>query len=166
MAMTLFGDVYLSNQEYAKKLILAGMNQPTYRVEVDYINFKRRGIGLSYFCDGTRVSSGLFTEPGIYVLYDDYPEKDNCLYTGRSDNSVENRVRRFMKGLCDCLRHDETHSGGTKARHHGISFRKIHFKFLPLRDFPDRHVCNVDDRYMDEYVAPLLNARFNTKVKK
>jgi len=164
--MTLFGDVYLSNQDYAKKLILAGMNRPTYRIEVDYIDFKTSGIGLSYFCDGNRVSSGIFTEPGIYVLFEEYPASDNCLYTGRSDNSVENRVRRFMKGLCDCLRHDETHSAGTKARHHGISFKKIHFKFLALKDFPDKHGNNIDDLYMDEYVAPLVNARFNKKIKK
>ena len=165
MATTIFGEHYISNQEYAKKLILAGLKQPTYRIEVDYIDFKVRGIGLSYFCNGERVSSGLFEKPGIYVLYENYPGADNCLYCGISGNSANNRIRRFMKGLCDCLRHDETHTAGTKARHFGVSFKNIHFKFLAEEDFPDKHDCILDDRYMDEYVASLLNTRFNKKVK-
>lgn len=105
--------------------------------------------------------------PGLYSIYRKVDSKLECLYVGQSGYSIHNRVRRFYQALEGTLRFDESHPGGEKAREAGVkSTDEMYLKYI--KSF---HIAMIDEEFyrtfgqsqLDEYIAPLLKSRFNTR---
>jgi hypothetical protein len=75
------------------------------------------------------------------------------------------RINRWAKGIAGKLRHDEGHSGATKARRAGVKLTdEILVKIVTMEEA----ATVVDDEYIlceaiDEWIAPLLKSKYNTK---
>jgi hypothetical protein len=183
MAKNLFGENYTSYTEYANTLIEKGKKQPVYhvsqfvsearRLELVYTKIIKRADRITKFHDvyGDRVKTTYFNTSGLYALYNGFPDLNNCLYVGYSDTSIENRIRRFMKGLTNTLRHDENHTGAIRAKKGEASSGyvledNIFFKVLFEEDFPKPENNVINYTFIDEYVAYILNSKYNTKIRR
>lgn len=173
MAINLFGEKYESLEDYAKRLITVGYNQPTYKIRIRGIDYyPTKGLQFDLIDNDDNIIKDTNCS-GIYSIWEGMPKKDNCLYVGGSVHGLRQRIYRFIKELCDVSRPDESHPAGKKCRYHKINPHNLYVKFLRKEDFPEmineKLVMKNDnsiEQYIDEYVAPQLKSRFNKKVKK
>lgn len=173
MAKNLYGENYESLDEYAKRLIKVGFSKPTYKIRINSINYyPNRGIDISITdLDNNILKSGT-NFAGIYSVWEGIPNRTNCLYVGGSAVRINDRIYRFMKELCNVSRDDEDHPAAKKCRLFGHNPHDMYLKILPKCEFPEIRNDFVDinddeiELFIDEYIAPLLSAKYNKKVKK
>jgi len=168
--ITLFDDNIQTATEYANQLILKGIKEPVYKIQINSLDFVNRHISFELLDikKGCKFTSKELYSSGLYAIFENCPTvyNDACLYVGSTDNSIYDRIRRFLQGATGTLRSDENHSAGTLCKNHGIDFHTFYVKFLPKSKFPISSNKNIDDRYIDMYIAPQLQSRFNKKIKK
>jgi hypothetical protein len=166
MATDLYGDTYIDNWDYARKIVTIGINLPFYRVS-SFVT-PNKGCSIDFFEEGfqfLRPEASKIDCAGLYAIYESTKSNLSCLYTGTSNYSMRQRVYRFVKELHGVSRHDEDHPGGKKARRAGIDPRHIYVKFFPKQEFPKVENLVVDFETLDETCAILLKSRFNTRKK-
>lgn len=166
MLTNLFGETYETTGDYSRRLLLLGLKQPHYKVSREPFSNHKCALFIQ---DNSRQKVGytVFDVPGLYAIYDGLPSKDNCLYVGISNSSVSFRIYRFIKELYNLSHKDENHPAAKKARRHGVTDKNLYFKFLPMDMFPSKsdNSC-VNDNVLDEYLASMLQSKFNKKVRK
>lgn len=160
MPKDLYGDEYLTNWDYARKIVTKGAKLPFYNF---YINSNGRSVYL--YCideNGQQVKQSMFDRGGLYAIYQKNKTDIECLYVGFTSRSAYYRIYRFAKELLGLSRDDEDHVAARLARQDGINPDSLLVKFLPAEELP-----NVDYRSnitnIDETVAILLNAKYNTR---
>lgn len=166
MAIDLYGDTYVDNWDYARKIVTLGTKLPFLRA----ISFRNDdgGCSLSFYLEDKsliEVSGSEFDCPGLYAIFEKSNGKFSCLYSGRSDNSMRQRVYRFMKELHGVSREDENHPAGKKARRANINPKSLYVKFFPQSNFPVMENARIQYSFLDETVAILLKSRFNVRKK-
>lgn len=173
MSVDLFGEQVETSSDYAKRIVTAGYAQHTYRIRIKHVHFfPYKGVEFDLIDDmGIEVKDMACS--GIYAIWEGYPSRDNCLYVGGSTADVRYRLYRFVKELFGVSRSDEGHSAGKKCRFQGVDPHNLYVKILHTENFPemrDPDVVSKNDRrlecFIDEYIAPILNSRFNKKVRK
>lgn len=173
MSVDLFGKQVETAPDYAKRIVAAGYAQPTYRIRIKHVYFfPFKGIEFDLIDDRgieVRDTGG----SGIYAIWEGYPSRDNCRYVGGSTSDIRHRLYRFVKELFGVSRSDEGHAAGRKCRYHGVDPHNLYVKILHTENFPEMRnpdvVLKNDQRlecFIDEYVAPLLGAQHNKKVRK
>lgn len=159
MTPDLYGTMRLEPRDVARKAITAALNRPFYRIDAT-------GSWVTFY-DEHNNQVNLCNAYGLYALYKD----DVCLYVGETFNSIYSRVYRFQKELRGLSRHDENHPGAKKARMDGLeSLDGCKVKFIPHDVFMS-DVDKIDPEYrqayghlsLDEWAAPLLKSKYNTK---
>lgn len=165
MPTNLFGETYETTGEYSRRLLLLGVKQPYYKIVRNvHSNHKCSIVFLDK--DYNKKSYSEFDISGLYAIYNGIPDKDNCLYVGVSNSSISYRIYRFVKELNDLSMDCEDHPGARKARLFGIKDDRLYVKILPKSLFPKKKDNSfVDDFVIDEYIANMLQSRFN-KVKR
>lgn len=166
MATDLYGDTYIDNWDYARKIVTYGIQRPFYQVS-SFVT-PNKGCSIAFFEEGfhfLQPESGEIDCPGLYAIYERTKNDLSCLYTGTSNYSMRQRVYRFIKELHGVSRHDEDHPGGKKARRAGIDPKNVYVKFFPRREFPKVQNLVVDFETLDETIAILLKSRFNSRKK-
>lgn len=166
MCVDLYGDTYVDNWEYARKIVTLGMKLPFYKVS-SFVT-PNNGCSMAFFMDGFHFFQPRYSEidvPGLYAIYEKTWNSLSCLYTGRTKSSMHNRTYRFTKELHGVSRHDEDHPAGKKARLAGVSPDNIFVKFFPQSEFPRVENLRVDLETLDETCAILLKSRFNVRRK-
>ena len=166
MPTNLFGESFEATGDYSRRLLLLGLKQSYYKVSREpFSNHKCALFIQDKF--GERIGYTEFDTPGLYAIYNGLPGKDNCLYVGISNSSVSFRIYRFIKELYDLSHKDEDHPAAKKARRHGVTDSNLYFKFLPMDMFPSKSDNSyVNDNVLDEYLAVMLQSKFNKKVRK
>lgn len=145
--------------KYAKRIVKQGMKNPFYTM-TSVITEKGVNILLRN-SDGEL--SNLSGCAGYYCIYREKNKKLECLYVGKTDSSLQNRIHRWAKGVAGKLRPDENHAAATKARLDGVKLSdKIMIKTIEM----DEVNRLVDDKFirsepLDEWIAPLLKSKYN-----
>ena len=145
--------------KYAKRIVKQGMKNPFYTM-TSVITEKGVNILLRN-SDGEL--SNLSGCAGYYCIYREKNNKLECLYVGKTDSSLQNRIHRWAKGVAGKLRPDENHAAATKARLDGVKLSdKIMIKTIEM----DEVNRLVDDKFirsepLDEWIAPLLKSKYN-----
>lgn len=163
MATDLYGETYIDNWDYARKIVTLGMKLPFY--QVNSIITRNGGCSMALFLEGFGFYQPKFSEfdtAGLYAIYEKTSTSLSCLYTGTSNSSMHRRVYRFVKELRGVSRHDEDHPGAKKARKAGVSPDHIYAKFFPRSMFPVIENGRVDFNTLDETCAIMLKSRYNT----
>ena len=142
MPTNLFGETFEATGDYSRRLLLLGLKQPYYKVSREpFSNHKCSLFIQDKF--GERIGYTVFDTSGLYAIY------------------------RFIKELYDLSHKDEDHPAAKKARRHGITDNNLYFKFLPMDMFPSKSDNSyVNDNVLDEYLAVMLQSKFNKKVRK
>lgn len=166
MATDLYGDTYIDNWDYARKIVTKGIKLPFYYVS-SYTT-PNKGCSIAFFEEGYHFLRPDYAQidcAGLYAIYEKKGQEFSCLYTGSSNYSMRQRVYRFVKELHGVSRHDEDHPGGRKARLTGTDPRSIYVKFFPRREFPKAQNVIVNLDTLDETIAILLKSKFNSRKK-
>jgi hypothetical protein len=166
MSVDLYGESYISNWDYARKIVTLGMNLPFYKVHSSVT--PNNGCSMALYLEGFNLFQPNHREvdvPGLYAIYEKTWNSLTCLYTGTTGYSMHQRTYRFVKELHGVSRHDEDHPGARKARRAGVTPDNIFVKFFPRSEFPKAENLRVDYETLDETCAILLKSRFNTKRK-
>ena len=166
MATDLYGETYVDNWDYARKIVTLGYSKPFYRV--NSVVTSDRECHITFFEE-----DNTFIQPrpsdidcaGLYAIYEKTPTSLSCLYTGGSKYSMRQRVYRFVKELHGISRHDESHPGAKKARRAGVNPNNLLVKFFPKDEFPETENLIIEYETLDETCAILLKSRFNTRKK-
>jgi hypothetical protein len=144
--------------KYAKKIINEGLKNPFYKLVT-----KQTDLGVRSILLYGKESVPLSMKPGYYTIYRRVGGKMECLYVGKSDHSIQQRINRWAKGIAGKLRPDESHAAATKARKDGVRLSdKIFVKIMSM-DEVNRIVEDDDIRGepLDEWIAPLLKSKYN-----
>jgi hypothetical protein len=162
MPIDLYGDKFLTEREYARKLVTKGVNLPFYHYGISPYSWE-----LLTYCqteNGEPISQTFLERPGLYAIFQKNEKSGiECLYVGISHYSVRYRLYRFVKELVGMSRQDENHPAAEKARNAGVKPDNLLIKFLPLDEFPTVDVRSKIDN-IDEHIASLLKAKYNTRV--
>lgn len=164
MAVDLFGDTYVDNWEYARKVVTLGMNLPFYKVSS--VVLPSNGLSIRIFLEGFGTVQPRFSEldvPGLYAIYEKTSRQQSCLYVGATDYSMHQRVYRFVKELHDLSRDDENHPAARKARLDGVTPHNLYVKLFPRTMLPIMENMHVDFMTLDETCAILLKSRYNSR---
>jgi hypothetical protein len=165
MAHDLYGESYVSNWDYARKIVTLGMKLPFYKVS-SFLT--PNGCSIDFFSEnfgGLQPAPNEVATAGLYAIYEKTPDKIECLYVGESRSSMRDRVYRFVKELHGVSRYDETHPGGRKARKACVDPGDIYVKFFPRSSFPKIDDLRIEYGTLDETCAILLKSRFNKRKK-
>jgi hypothetical protein len=166
MAIDLYGESYVSNWDYARKIVTLCYSKPFYRIHSHVTSDKECSIWFSEENFGyIQPKSSEIDCPGLYTVYERTVDSLSCLYTGSSKSSMRHRVYRYVKELHGVSRHDEGHSGARKARLAGVSPNNLLVKFFPKSEFPKVKNLVVNYETLDETCAILLKSRFNKRRK-
>ena len=162
MHTTLFGERKYNHVDWAKFIIRKGYDKPFLYFILDTDSDQ----GILIVDDKGQVVQDL-NRPGIYAIY----HGNECLYVGFSLSDVRYRLSRWKKELAGKSRWDESHPGAKKARRAGYKITDLFkVKFLPLDEIQDPKFDHLKvqkkQKYIDEYIAPLLKSKFNKKVRK
>ena len=167
MFTTLFGEDKLSKLEYAKLLISLSNNRSavSLRREPDLVH----EISFRTYDTSNDKKITLNCKPGIYAIFRRKFNDVECLYVGCSDCSISYRLYRFIKELEGKSRKDEDHPAAKKARKDGVKstddlFARYILKEDIIRSTDPFYHQWYDD--IDEYMAYLLDARYNTVKRK
>jgi hypothetical protein len=159
MKTDLFGTEHLEPRDVARKAITMSSSLPFYKIETYF-------TGVTFF-DENNNRVNLNNSYGVYAIYKD----KICLYVGETFSSIYYRIYRFQKELKGLSRNDENHPAASKARQDGLKdLDGCLVKFIPHHMFMKK-VDEIDPDYklvyghfpIDEYVAPLLKAKYNTR---
>lgn len=164
MAVDLYGDTYVDNWDYARKIVTLGAKLPFYKVSS--LEMPNRGCSMALFLEGFNFFQPRFSEidvSGIYAIYEKTKVSTTCLYVGSTGYSMHQRVYRFVKELRGLSRDDEEHSAATKARRDGVSPEFIYAKLMPRTIFPKVNNLRVDYKTLDETCAVMLKSRYNVR---
>ena len=159
MHVTLFGEVRLNYTDWAQDLIRKGLEKP-------FLYFIMSNPGKqSIIVIDEKGKRQKLNVPGLYAIY----QGNDCLYVGFSGTNVWYRLSRFKKELIGMSRPDENHPGAARAREKGYTTDLLYkVKFIPLDEVITEKFAHLglDESHVDEYIAPLLNSKFNKKVRK
>jgi len=159
MRIDLFGEQHFEPLDVARKAIAMSFKYPFFKI-------KTTSYGVS-FRDKNNQRVNLNDRYGLYAIY----KNDVCLYVGETFSSIYYRVYRFQKELLGHSREDENHAAASRAKADGINdLDECMIKFIPHHVFMNE-VEKLDPDYrkvyghfpIDEYVAPLLGAKYNTR---
>jgi hypothetical protein len=165
--INLFGEYVQTGEDLARQLVNKGLSAPTVYIDIIRFNKKEKSLSIRFFEeDPFRLYvPGKYRHPGIYAIFEGKPDKENCLYVGLSEtDTVTGRIYRFTKELLDCSRDDEDHPAAKKARNNRINPMNLYCKILLKKDYPSD--IDINEYIIDEYVAAILKARFNKRIKK
>ena len=143
---------------YAKKIVKQGLKNPFYKLVT-----RETYAGVKTELVRNKESIHLSMRPGYYTIYRQVGKKMECLYVGKSDHSIHQRVNRWAKGVAGKLRPDESHAAATKARRDGVRITdKIFVKIITMSEV-NKIVDDVHIRSepLDEWIAPLLKSKYN-----
>lgn len=164
MATDLYGEVYVDNWEYARKIVTLGYSKPFYRIHSVVTPERECSVWFTEENFGyIQPKNSEIDCPGLYAIYERTMNSLSCLYTGNSNRSMRHRNYRFVKELHGVSRRDEDHPGARKARRAGVSPNNLLVKFFPKSEFPEVENLVVDYETLDETCAILLKSRFNTR---
>ena len=107
----------------------------------------------------------LSMKSGYYTIYRQIGKRMECLYVGKSDHSIHQRVNRWAKGVAGRLRPDENHSAATRARLDGVRLTdQLYIKYVD-QDAVNRIIDDASIRCepLDEWIAPLLKSKYNRR---
>ena len=145
--------------KYAKRIVKQGMKNPFYTMSATITD-----KGVTVILQNSQGEfSNLSGRAGYYCIYREKNKKLECLYVGKTDSSLQNRIHRWAKGVAGKLRPDENHAAATKARLDGVKLSdKIMIKTIEM----DEVNRLVDDKFirsepLDEWIAPLLKSKYN-----
>jgi hypothetical protein len=166
MYTTLFGEDRLSALEYAKLLIDIAYSRPVHTLKREPDTEHQISFRTYDLDNGKKVT--LYDKPGIYMIFRQKFDVEECLYVGVSGRSIATRLYRFIKELEGKSRKDEKHPAANKARKDGIkSTDQLYMRYILREDI----IKNTDSFYhhlyseIDEYIAHLMKSRYN-KVKR
>lgn len=173
MSINLLGEEYDTLSEYSKKIIEIKSQKPIYYVKINNVKYyPNSGLNISLIdINKNEVLKSGLNISGIYSIWNGIPEKSNCLYVGGTNFSISSRIYRFMKELLNLSRRDENHPAAKKCRYSGQNPYNIYVKYISRAEFPiiinNPIIMNEIklELIVDEYVAKLLNAKHNKKVK-
>ena len=157
MAIDLYGDIYIDNWDYARKIVTLGYSRPFYHIN-SFVT-PNRECSISFLEEGFTFLQPKYSEidcSGLYAIYEKTANDMSCLYTGASDYSMRQRVYRFVKELHGVSRHDENHPGAKKARRAGVNPNNLLVKFFPKSEFPKVENLVVEYETLDETIAIML----------
>ncbi len=159
MRCDLFGTMHYEPRDVARKAITMALQNPFYKIETYW-------AGVQFY-DENKQQVSLANKYGLYAIY----KGDTCLYVGQTFSSIYYRIYRFQKELLGLSRHDENHPAASKARLDGITdLHGCMIKFIPHHEVL-AEIDKLDPDYrrvyghfpLDEYAAPMLKARYNTR---
>jgi hypothetical protein len=157
--------MYFSDQKrlLVSEILKIGVTKPFHRVELRIVVGKDFRFSLSMNFRGVPVHS-----TGLYAIYAEGTESDECLYVGESGHCVSQRVRKFFKELAECSHEDEDHAGARRARDNGqytIESHNYKVKWVSWKEISrvarEKNI-NTDFRFLDEYVAHHLKSKYNS----
>lgn len=147
--------------KYAKKIIKYGLADSFYKLESYQTP---EGVSTSYKLRKNSYVK-LYKTPGYYTIYRRVNGKLECLYVGKSDQDMHQRINRWAKGIAGKLRHDEGHSAATKARRDGVKLSdELYIKFITMWEvnkIVDDEIIRQEP--LDEWIAPLLKSKYNKR---
>lgn len=163
MRNTLFG-LIPDNSDLAKKIVAKGINEPFYELDLYDTPLS---VSFNLYHNNKRVEPTPLYRSGIYCIY---REKTECLYVGFSGNDkngMRSRIERFFKHLAGKSRHDEYHTGAQKAYDDGVRIEdNFYVKIMPVYQFPEMpEEGDYELKNIDEYVAFLLESKYNTHIR-
>lgn len=139
----------------------------------DYIQFLKNEIEFQpylKFSPRLETTHGILVESelpkvGLYLIYKIINGDYQLLYIGSSDNSIHNRLSRYVAAARDTQRFDENHAGGEKHRKifgedlENMYVKYINFDFSSLKD-----VTLVDlENILIERLEPIFNSENYSK---
>ena len=146
--------------KYAKKIIREGFNSPFLILDSQETDL---GVSVSFWKGKKRV--GLNLKKGYYTIYRKVNNRYECLYVGKTDQSIYHRVNRWAKGIAGRLRPDENHAAATRARLDGVRLTdQLYIKYVD-QDAVNRIIDDASIRCepLDEWIAPLLKSKYNRR---
>ncbi len=148
----------MKRKRYAMKIVREGLKSPFYRL-ISTETFA--GVSTAFYLDQEKVT--LYGVSGYYTIYRKNGDKMECLYVGKTDDSLHGRINRWAKGVAGKLRPDENHSAAKKARKDGVRLSdELYVKIITEKDIR-RIVDDIDIRCepLDEWIAPIVKSRYN-----
>lgn len=159
--------MYISDEKrlLISEILKIGVTKPFHRVTLRIVVDREFRFGLSM----TFREGGVPTySTGLYAIYAEGPEFDECLYVGESRHCVSQRIRKFFKELADCSHEDEDHAGARRASDNGgytIDSHEYKVKWVSWEEIfriaREKNI-NTDFRYLDEFVAHHLKSKYNS----
>ena len=159
MRTDLFGVEHLEPLDVARKAVEMSLDYPFYKIKTCETSVM--------FLDENNDRVSLNNKYGLYAIY----KRKVCLYVGETFSSIYTRIYRFQKELLGLSRYDENHTAAFKARLDGMQdLHNCKVRYIPHHVVLEE-VDKMDSDYrrmyghfpLDEYVAPLLNAKYNTR---
>ena len=144
--------------QYAKKIVKQGLKNPFYK-----LISKETEVGVKTSLVYNKDRAHLSMKSGYYTIYRQIGKRMECLYVGKSDHSIHQRVNRWAKGVAGKLRHDENHAAALKARRDGVKLSdKIFVKIISMEEV-NKIVKeeSIRSEPLDEWIAPLLKSKYN-----
>jgi hypothetical protein len=134
---------------------------------IDYLNLLTEEINKQSYITirpNLDTAHGIYVERklpknGIYLIYKIINGEYKLLYVGLTDNSIYQRLGRYVAAVRDTQRHDENHAGGEKHREilgedlDDMFVKYIHLDFSTLVDVVPRDLENL----LIEKLQPLFN---------
>lgn len=159
--------MYISDQKrlLVSEILKIGVTKPFRRVTLRLVVDRdfRFAVSMVFREDGIPSHA-----TGLYAIYAEGTESDECLYVGESNHCISNRVRRFFKELAECSRDDEDHAGARRARDTGgytIESHEYKVKWVSWSEiFHIAYKKNIETDFelLDEYVAHHLKSKYNS----
>lgn len=172
MSTNLFGEKYMSNPDYAKKIIQEGFKKPFWKIEYYPEN---EGIDNSKVFDIKDENGDVVTLShygGMYVIYRKIGDTLECHYAGQSYTNLRRRLFRYMVELAGYPGASGGHSGAKKAREDGVRPTDE----LLIKILSNDEISKIFEKYgddfwhkdtsiIDEYIAKDLKAKYNSRVR-
>lgn len=115
--------------------------------------------GINVECDLPKV--------GIYLIYKIINSEFQLLYIGATDNSIHNRLSRYIAAVRDTQRFDENHAGGEK--HRKILGEDLQCMYVKCIDFDFSSLIDVSmtdlESLLIEELQPIFNGENYAKYK-
>ena len=105
---------------YAKRIVKYGLKRPFYRL-ISHETFA--GVSTK-FIYGNECAK-LYDVPGYYTIYRKFRVKLECLYVGKTDQSLYGRINRWAKGVNGSLRSITVDNAGAGYTDVGGSYVNI-----------------------------------------
>lgn len=159
--------MYISDQKrlLVSEILKIGVTKPFHRATLRLVVDRDFQFAVSMVFRENGIPSHA---TGLYAIYAEGTESDECLYVGESNHCISLRVRRFFKELAECSRYDEDHAGARRARDAGgytIDSHEYKVKWVSWEDiFRIAREKNIDTDFelLDEYVAHHLKSKYNS----
>lgn len=154
-------DLLMKRVKYAKKIIREGFNSPLLQ-----LNSRETEIGVSVSLWEGKKKIRLNLIKGYYTIYRKRGTKLECLYVGKTEQSIHHRLNRWAKGVAGRLRPDENHAAATRARLDGVRLTdELYVKYIDndtVSELIDDPLIRCEP--LDEWIAPLLKSKYNRRI--